>query len=119
MKPAIFKYTFNFDNDIVVYEYKKWDPDNLVSEKLTVNDKTLIDYYYGNEASYNNFIDDSIKGSLNIKLVDNKLSVIKYIYRNTPIMTRLIVTEASMTMGISLSLYSTVIPSDSSELSLR
>lgn len=84
MKPALFKYTFNFDNDIVVYEYKKWDPDNLVSEKLTVNDKTLIDYYYGNEASYNNFIDDSIKGSLNIKLVDNKLSVIKYIYRNTP-----------------------------------
>lgn len=45
---------------------------------------TLIYYYYRNETSKNNFIDDSIKGSLNIKLVDNKLSVIKYIYRNTP-----------------------------------
>ncbi|MCR4889961.1 MAG: hypothetical protein K5979_12400 [Ruminococcus sp.] len=62
MKPALFKYTFNFDNDIVVYEYKKWDPDNLVSEKLTVNDYTLIDYHYGSEAANNNYIDDSIKG---------------------------------------------------------
>lgn len=70
--------------DIVVYVYKKCDPYNLVSERLFVNDKTLNYYYYRNETSNNNFIDDSIKGSLNIKLVDNKLSVIKYIYRNTP-----------------------------------
>jgi len=92
-EPATFKYTFAFDNDIVEYEYKKWDPDNLVSEKLLVNDKTLIDYHYGNSTSNNNFIDDSIKGSLNIKLVDNKLSVIKYIYRNTPTDNNSIITK--------------------------
>ena len=92
-EPATFKYTFNFDDDIVVYEYQKWDPDNLVWEKLSVNDYTLINYHYGNKSSSNNYIDDSVKGSLNISLVDNKLSVIKYIYRNTPTNNDSIITK--------------------------
>jgi len=35
-----------FSGDIVVYEYKNNDSENLVSEQLSVNDKTLIYYYY-------------------------------------------------------------------------
>lgn len=83
IEPASFKYTFIFDKDVVEYEYRKWDADNLVSEKLICNGDVLIDYDYLSNSS-SRFIDDSIKGSLNINLVDNKLSVIKYIYRNTP-----------------------------------
>lgn len=92
-EPASFRYTFVFDNDIVVYEYKKFDTDNLVSEKLIVNDDVLIDYRYDTNNLNNNYIDDSIKGSLNINLVDNKLSVIKYIYRNTPTDNESIITK--------------------------
>ena len=79
---ATFRYFFKFGNDEVAYEYKKKDPDNLICEKLTVNGKILIDYDYFNVK--NRYIDNGLAGNLNIELVDNKLSVIKYIYRNTP-----------------------------------
>lgn len=79
---AIFKYTFKFDEDIVVYEYGKRDPNNLIYEKLIINEETVIDYnFFDSNVRY---IDKSIVGELNIELIDNKLSIIKYIYRNTP-----------------------------------
>ncbi len=74
-RPALFKYTFMFGDDMVEYEYQKWDPDNLVSEKLTCNGRVLIDYEYFSDAKEHQFIDTSLKKSLNISLVDNKLSV--------------------------------------------
>ncbi len=64
-----------FGDDMVEYEYQKWDPDNLVSEKLTCNGRVLIDYEYFSDAKEHQFIDTSLKKSLNISLVDNKLSV--------------------------------------------
>ena len=79
---ASFKYEFKFDDDKVVYEYTKKDPDNLLKEKLYFNDVKVVDYDYFNENEQ--FIDQSLKGDLNIDLVDNKLSVIKYLYRNKP-----------------------------------
>lgn len=79
---AIFKYTFQFDEDIVVYEYAKRDPNNLVYEKLKINDELVIDYDFFN--SDIRYLDKTLVGDLNIELVDNKLSVLKYIYRNTP-----------------------------------
>lgn len=79
---ATFKYTFQFDEDLVMYEYAKRDPNNLIYEKLIINQNVVIDYNFFDENV--RFLDDSIIGDLNIELVDNKLSVVKYIYRNTP-----------------------------------
>ncbi|MCR5786854.1 MAG: AAA family ATPase [Acholeplasmatales bacterium] len=79
---ASFKYEFQFDEDNVVYEYEKKDQDNLLREKLYFNGVKVIDYDYFD--SNNQFIDSTLKGELNIDLVDNKLSVIKYLYRNKP-----------------------------------
>lgn len=79
-----FKYYFSFDNDEVVYEYIKINPDNLFSETLTINHVVVIDYCYFPEIVDRKYINRDIIGSLNIDLKDNKLSVIKYIYRNTP-----------------------------------
>ena len=45
-KFAKFVYTFQFDEDIVVYEYAKRDPNNLIYEKLMINNKIVIDYNF-------------------------------------------------------------------------
>lgn len=79
---AIFKYTFQFDEDVVVYEYAKRDPNNLIYEKLIINNEVVIDYNFFDTSV--RYLDKSIVGELNIELIDNKLSVLKYIYRNTP-----------------------------------
>lgn len=81
-KYATFKYTFQFDEDVVVYEYAKRDPNNLIYEKLIINDKVVIDYnFFDINVRY---LDKTLIGEMNIELVDNKLSILKYIYRNTP-----------------------------------
>ena len=83
-KPAMFRYYFKFGTDEIIYEYFKFDYSDLQKEKLTLNGKTLIRFdYFSNDAA-EHFIDKDLKGSLNIELTDNKLSVLKYIYRNTP-----------------------------------
>lgn len=79
---AEFKYCFVFDDDEVVYEYKKRDSFYLIDEKLTINNKEMLYYNYFDKK--NNFIDNDLVGNLKIELLDNRLSVIKYIYRNTP-----------------------------------
>ena len=90
-KPVSFTYVFQFDNDEVIYDYQKMDQDDLIWEKLTLNGKILLDYhYFENDKRY---ISAELQGSLNIDLVDNKLSVLKYIYRNTPTNTFPVITE--------------------------
>lgn len=79
---AVFKYDFVFDDQTVAYEYAKVNPEYLIYERLSFNGKKVVDYDYFNREKH--FIDKSLSGNLNIQLVDNKLSVIKYIYRNTP-----------------------------------
>ncbi len=77
-----FLYVFKFGNDEVTYCYEKLDPDNLIWEKLSVNNEVLIDFnYFDKDKQY---VNSNIQSALNIDLVDNKLSVLKYIYRNTP-----------------------------------
>lgn len=43
-KPAEFKYVFTFDGKDVVYEYKKTNIFSIISEKLTINGKTVVLY---------------------------------------------------------------------------
>ena len=79
---AEFKDCFVVDDDEVVYEYKKRDSFYLIDEKLTINNKEMLYYNYFDKK--NNFIDNDLVGNLKIELLDNRLSVLKYIYRNTP-----------------------------------
>lgn len=81
-KDASFLYEFQFGSDRVVYEYAKKEPSELVWEKLSLNGDCLIDYGYFDPVR--RFVSKSLVDGLNIELVDNKLSVVKYIFRNTP-----------------------------------
>ena len=83
-RPATFRYFFKFDNDEIVYAYTKFDQYDLRKEELTVNGREVIRFNYFSDSEEDRFVDDTLKGSLNIDLKDNKLSVLKYIYRNTP-----------------------------------
>ena len=79
---VFFQYTFSFDFKNVVYSYEKTDAQNLVYEKLEVGDRLLLNYHYGSDEE--KYVDGSLRGNLDINLPDNRLSVLKYIYRNRP-----------------------------------
>lgn len=79
---AHFKYTFQFDDDVVEYSYTKRDPFYLIAEDISINGEKKLSYNYFDKKA--NFIDKSLSGDLKDELLDNKLSIVKYIYRNTP-----------------------------------
>ena len=79
---ASFAYYFQFDEDEVVYKYKKADVNYLIEEELYFNGERVVLYDYFDFKK--RFIDKSLQGNLQINFIDNKLSVLKYIYRNTP-----------------------------------
>lgn len=81
-KIAVFEYEFEFDNKIYSYSYGKLTPDLLAFEKLMCGSQVLIDF---------DFLSDKTKivnipeaSTLSMDLKDNKLSILKYIYKNTP-----------------------------------
>lgn len=84
IRVVAFKYVFQFEEDEVIYEYVKANQEALLYERLIINDQLVIDYCYIEGEDYKRYVDRSIVGELNIDLPDNKLSIIKYIYRNTP-----------------------------------
>ncbi len=73
-----FTYKFKFDDDIIIYEYNKENLKDIVSEKLTINDKLIL------ESNKSNFY-ISLKGAENLKQTsyENNISAIKYVYSNT------------------------------------
>ena len=79
---AHFHYVFDFNGEEIVYDYEKSDIDMLVRETLYLNGERLIDYDYSESRIC--YIKPGLVEKLNIDLPDNKLSVLKYIYRNTP-----------------------------------
>lgn len=81
-QPVCFAYDFVFDGDHVHYEYRKFDADHLLQEQLCINEQVMVDYDYADADHH--IVATELAGNLNIDLPDNKLSVLKYIYRNTP-----------------------------------
>lgn len=77
-----FSYLFVFDSDEVFYEYTKTGVDELMAEKLTINGSVVIDYNFFDATQQ--VVEKEWVGDLNIALTDNKLSVVKYVYRNLP-----------------------------------
>ncbi|NLG14731.1 MAG: AAA family ATPase [Lentisphaerae bacterium] len=81
-KKAIFRYEFVFDGVEVIYEYAKTSVDNLVWERLTIDSHEVLDYSFTD--ARRRHISPELAGKLNMPLPDNRLSILKYIYRNTP-----------------------------------
>ena len=77
-----FQYTFYFDGQELIYSYEKDATQALLKEKLALKDKVLVDYNYQNKDQQ--FVSSDLVGNLDIHLPDNKLSILKYIHRNTP-----------------------------------
>ncbi len=78
---ATFSYTFKFGKDEVVYSYAKTSLMELLWEKIEVNGKKVLFHDFFNEED--NFIKISGAKTLRTKGLQNKLSVVKYIYNNT------------------------------------
>ena len=87
---AVFIYTFVFNSMNIRYEYGKRSAEDLVYEKLTVNDSILINFYKTNDVSQEQqFVSEELYGQLDInkikaECIDSKLSILKYIYSRIP-----------------------------------
>lgn len=81
--PVEFCYTFNFAGiGEVIYEYAKNAKRELLYEKFLVAGNIVVEWdYFSNAGRY---IDRDIFKTVNVDLPDNKLSIIKYLYRNIP-----------------------------------
>lgn len=79
---AIFTYEFKFDNDIITYTYSKKNAYYLTKEIVKVNNKVVIEHVYNDKGK----TIVNIKGveNLRIDLLGPNLSILKYIYKNTP-----------------------------------
>lgn len=80
--PASFKYIFDIDGDEIVYEYSKLNPVVLNRERLEVNGERLLECDYSQPRS--TYIKSGLVDNLNTNLSDGQLSLVKYIYKNTP-----------------------------------
>lgn len=76
-----FEYTFSFNNKDVVYSYTKGRFKDILSEKLRINDKILVEY---NRFNDKNKIDLNMKGAENTNLVlkQLKFSILRFIKSN-------------------------------------
>jgi len=81
-KYAKFTYVFQFDDDEITYSYSKANMDYLIEETLVFNGKTVLSYNYFDTRK--RFIDKDLSKNLFVNLVDNRLSITKYLYNNTP-----------------------------------
>lgn len=76
-----FEYVFSFNNKDVVYSYTKSRFKDILSEKLRINDKILVEY---NRLNDKNKIDLNMKGAENTNLVlkQLKFSILRFIKSN-------------------------------------
>ena len=78
---AIFKFTFKFNENIVVYRYIKKDYETLVSEKLIINGTV----YANIDKRESTVFTTTAKGAENLHkdLKDSNISILSYILKNT------------------------------------
>lgn len=79
---ADFRYVFQFDFREVLYEYSKSSADNLLRERLSLDGKTLLDYDYSDGGVRS--VSPELAPNLRVALSDNRVSVLKYVWRSTP-----------------------------------
>ncbi|MEG0978261.1 MAG: AAA family ATPase, partial [Bacilli bacterium] len=81
-KPAIFTYEFNFDGRKITYLYKKTNFNQLIYEEVKEDNKILISCDY--TKLKDTIINVAGAENLRVDLLGNQLSILKYIYKNTP-----------------------------------
>ncbi|API86612.1 AAA family ATPase [Francisella uliginis] len=81
-----FNYEFILEGEKIKYSYRKMDKDIFTYEKLVINDVTIVEldrYHDKNQIRLNwNSLEDS---GFDNSLKDDKLSAIKYIYKNSKV----------------------------------
>lgn len=83
LNEAKFKYIFQFDEDEVIYSYKKKSVNLLSYEKLQFNGETVLEYDFENHKILQ--LDTFLSGSatLNWEFKDSDMSIVRYIANNT------------------------------------
>ena len=79
---AVFTYEFKFGNDRITYTYAKRNINHLAFEIVKLNNEVVVKHVvYNDEKTI-----VKIKGAENLRidLLDPNLSILKYIYKNTP-----------------------------------
>ena len=76
-----FEYKFNFNGNVVSYNYKKKNIDEIVFEELKINEKIFIYFDKSKGSTFeSNFQETKF---LKLDLKDIKISTVKYLYSNT------------------------------------
>lgn len=78
---ATFDYVFEFDGQEVMYSAGKRDRSSLAWEKLTISGERVVDWDFEGNRRY---INEKLVGRLQMRISDNKLSVVKYVARSLP-----------------------------------
>lgn len=80
---ATFIYEFQFDDDIVRYQYKKTDKNKLVSEILKINDEIIFNFNQREKKMLEENISLINANTLNWEFVEDSKSILSYIINNT------------------------------------
>ena len=81
---SVFKFVFKRGEGELVYSYAKGAARNLLYEKLQVDGRVIVDWDYTSSESDKHYVLSESIGGLRVDLADDKLSVVKFIARNTP-----------------------------------
>lgn len=74
---ASFSYEFYLDGDIITYSYDKTAPDEIINEKVSVNDKEILTRKNGKVKYY------EVSSIIFPDNLSHNLSALRFIYRNT------------------------------------
>jgi AAA15 family ATPase/GTPase len=83
-KQAVFKYEFQMDGIVINYEYRKSAPYILTYEKMSMDDKVIIEFDHTNNKLISGDLSLVAGEKLRLSKVDGSLSVIRFIANNTP-----------------------------------
>lgn len=81
---AVFSYTFQFDDNEVVYEYEKTAPRKLARESLYIDDRIIFEYDFEEGRMEEGDLPSIGANTLNWEFFAGEMSVLNYICNNTP-----------------------------------
>jgi AAA15 family ATPase/GTPase len=82
---AEFKYLFIFDGIELQYEYRKKKLNNLLYEKLLIDNKIIFEFNHEDKEKVTDNMDIINADTLNWEFVDNEISIISYVINNIPL----------------------------------
>ena len=81
---AEFSYEFKFDDNKVIYNYKKSEFRKMIFEELYINNEKIFEYDFNNKKMNNNVKLNIIEANtLNFEYYESNMAILKYIANNT------------------------------------